>query len=113
MPARSLTARSGISYSYSAPPVGLVGGQITRIGAFHSGLLGVGIDEVIIPQLVKEITFPCGRGRDIGFTVTRTITAASFNQVTALIDAGGVNVIPWNVVCPTIPVIIIRGQINR
>ena len=46
------------------------------------------------------------------FTVIVTIASASFTQVTALISAGGVNAIPWNVVCYIIPAVIIRGQIG-
>ena len=46
------------------------------------------------------------------FTVIVTITSASFTQVTALISAGGVNAIPWNVVCYTIPAVNIRRQIG-
>jgi uncharacterized membrane protein YfcA len=40
------------------------------------------------------------------------IGAASFAQVTALIAAGGTNAIPWNLVCYTIPAVIIGGQIG-
>jgi uncharacterized membrane protein YfcA len=41
-----------------------------------------------------------------------TIAAASFTQVSALIAEGGANAIPWNLVCYTIPGVIIGGQIG-
>ena len=46
------------------------------------------------------------------FIVIVTIASASFTQVTALMAAGGSNAIPWNLVCYTIPAVIIGGQIG-
>jgi hypothetical protein len=46
------------------------------------------------------------------FTVIVTIASASFTQVTALMAAGGVNAIPWNLVVYTVPAVIIGGQIG-
>ena len=67
-PARSITARPGETYSYPAPRIGLVGGLNSSIGAFLTELLGAGIGEVIVPQLLKmESRSRGGRGRDIGF----------------------------------------------
>ena len=112
-PARSITAKSGETYSYAVPRVGLVGGMITSIGAFLTGLLGVGIGEVIVPQLVKRNHVPVAVAAATSvFTVIVTIASASFTQVMALISAGGVNAIPWNLVCYTIPAVIIGGQIG-
>jgi uncharacterized membrane protein YfcA len=73
----------------------------------------VGIGEVIIPQLVKRNHVPVAVAAATSvFAVIVTIASASFTQVTALISAGGVNAIPWNVVCYTIPAVIIGGQIG-
>jgi len=112
-PIRSVTARSGEVYSYHAPHQGLVGGIITSTGAFLTGLLGVGIGEVIMPQLVKRNRIPVAVAAATSvFTVIVTIASASFTQVASLIAAGGVNAIPWNLVCYTIPAVIIGGQIG-
>jgi uncharacterized membrane protein YfcA len=112
-PIRSVTARSGEIYSYHAPRQGLIGGIITGTGAFLTGLLGVGIGEVIMPQLVKRNRIPVAVAAATSvFTVIVTIASASFTQVASLIAAGGVNAIPWNLVCYTIPAVIIGGQIG-
>ena len=90
-----------------------MGGAITSVGAFLTGLLGVGIDEVIVPQLVKRNHVPVAVAAATSvFAVIVTIASASFTQITALIAAGGANAIPWNVVCYTIPAVIIGGQIG-
>jgi uncharacterized membrane protein YfcA len=110
---RTITAKSGETYKFPVPKVGIFGGLITSIGAFLTGLLGVGIGEVIVPQLVKRNRVPVAVAAATSvFVVIVTIASASFTQITALIAAGGVNAIPWNVVCYTIPAVIIGGQIG-
>lgn len=110
---RTVTAKSGQSYTYPVPRVGIVGSAITSLGAFLTGLLGVGIGEVIVPQLVKRNRVPVAIAAATSvFTVIVTIASASFTQITALISAGGINAIPWNLVCYTIPAVIIGGQIG-
>jgi uncharacterized membrane protein YfcA len=110
---RSITAQTGQTYTYNSPKVGALGGATTSTGAFLTGLLGVGIGEVIMPQLVKRNHFPVAVAAATSvFTVIVTIAAASFTQVTALIAAGGANAIPWNLVCYTIPAVILGGQIG-
>jgi len=112
-PVRTVTARDGRSYTYRAPRLGALGAAGTSIGAFLTGLLGVGIGEVIMPQLVKRNHVPVAVGAATSvFVVIVTIAAASFTQVMALIAAGGVNAVPWNLVCYTVPAVIIGGQIG-
>lgn len=66
-----------------------------------------------MPQLVKRNHVPVAVAAATSvFIVIVTIASASFTQVTALIAAGGVNAIPWNLVCYTIPAVIIGGQIG-
>ena len=86
---------------------------LTTVGGFLTGLLGVGIGEVIMPQLVKRnhVPVPVAAATSV-FIVIVTIASASFTQVTALMAAGGSNAIPWNLVCYTIPAVIIGGQIG-
>lgn len=110
---RTIVARTGQSYTYPVPRQGVIGGVITSTGAFLTGLLGVGIGEVIVPQLVKRNRVPVAIAAATSvFTVIVTIASASFTQVAALIAAGGANAIPWNLVCYTIPAVIIGGQLG-
>lgn len=112
-PVRTVTARDRQTYSYHTRRLGAVGGFMTTIGGFLTGLLGVGIGEVIMPQLVKRnhVPVPVAAATSV-FIVIVTIASASFTQVTALMAAGGSNAIPWNLVCYTIPAVIIGGQIG-
>lgn len=110
---RTITARDGNIYKYDKPKLGLLGVLSTGIGAFLTGLLSVGIGEVIMPQLVKRNRVPVAVAAATSvFTVIITIASASFTQVTALIAAGGINAIPWNLVVYTVPAVVIGGQIG-
>ena len=112
-PVRSVTGRDGRTYTYRKPRVGIFGAGATGVGGFLTGLLGVGIGEVIMPQLVKRNRIPVAVAAATSvFTVIVTIASASFTQVTALIAAGGANAIPWNLVVYTVPAVIIGGQIG-
>lgn len=112
-PVRSVTGRDGRTYTYRKPRVGAFGAGATGVGGFLTGLLGVGIGEVIMPQLVKRNRVPVAVAAATSvFAVIVTIASASFTQVTALIAAGGVNAIPWNLVAYTVPAVIIGGQIG-
>lgn len=112
-PIMSVTGRDGRTYSYRKPRLGVFGVGTTSLGGFLTGLLGVGIGEVIISQLVKRNRVPVAVAAATSvFTVIVTIASASFTQVTALITAGGVNAIPWNLVIYTVPAVIIGGQIG-
>lgn len=112
-PVRTIIARDQHTYTYRAPRQGVSGAAITGTGGFLTGLLGVGIGEVIIPQLVKRnhVPVPVAAATSV-FIVIVTIASASFTQVAALIAAGGGEAIPWNLVCYTIPAVIIGGQIG-
>ena len=89
-PVRTVTARDGHAYTYRAPRLGASGAGITGLGSFLTGLLGVGIGEVIMPQLVKRNHVPVAVAAATSvFTAIVTIASASFTQVAALVAAGG------------------------
>ena len=112
-PMRSVTGRDGRTYEYRKPRLGAFGAGMTGLGGFLTGLLSVGIGEVIMPQLVKRNRVPVAVAAATSvFTVIVTIASASFAQVTALMAGGGVNAIPWNLVVYTVPAVIIGGQIG-
>ncbi|MEE9195673.1 MAG: sulfite exporter TauE/SafE family protein [Alphaproteobacteria bacterium] len=109
---RELKARDGTTYRYTAPRQGL-GAAATGVGAFLTGMVSVGIGEVIMGQLVKRhrVPLPVAAATSV-LIVIATVTAASFTQVMALIAEGGVEAVPWNLVMYTIPGVIIGGQIG-
>ena len=109
---RELKARDGTTYRYTAPRQGL-GAAATGIGAFLTGMVSVGIGEVIMGQLVKRhrVPLPVAAATSV-LIVIATVTAASFTQVVALIAEGGIEAVPWNLVMYTIPGVIIGGQIG-
>ncbi len=109
----SVTAADGQTYNFRKPKQGVSVAATTSVGSFLTGLLGVGVGEVIMPQLVKRdhVPVPVAAATSV-FIVIVTIAAASFTQVSALIAAGGANAIPWNLVAYTIPGVIIGGQIG-
>ncbi len=109
---RTITGTDGTTYTYKAPRQGK-GAVATGIGGFLTGLLGVGIGEVVMPQLVKanKVPIPVAAATSV-FSVIVVIASASFTQISALIAQGGLNAVPWNVVVYTIPAVIIGGQIG-
>lgn len=109
---REITGRDGKVYRYRKPRHGR-GAIATSIGAFLTGLLSVGIGEVVMPQLSKRngVPIPVAAATSV-FVVIVTIAAASFTQISALIAAGGITAVPWHLVAYTIPGVIIGGQIG-
>lgn len=109
---RRIIARTGAIYEYPAPQQG-IGAVATAIGAFLTGLLGVGIGEVVVPQLIKRnaVPIPVAAATSV-FIVIVVVAAASITLVAVLIGQGGFASIPWNAVVYTIPGVIIGGQIG-
>ncbi len=109
---QTIVGRDGTEYSYSAPRQGK-GAIATGIGGFLTGLLGVGIGEVVMPQLAKrnKVPIPVAAATSV-FIVIVVVAAASFTQISALVAAGGLAAVPWNAVVYTIPAVIIGGQIG-
>ncbi|MGI9381670.1 MAG: sulfite exporter TauE/SafE family protein [Methyloligellaceae bacterium] len=109
---REIHARDGVVHRYRRPRIGPIGAMVTSVGAFLTGMLSVGIGEVVMPQLTK-------RGVPVGvaaatsvMAVIVTVALASFTQISKLIAEGGLSAVPWNLVCYTIPAVIIGGQIG-
>ncbi len=109
---RQLTDRTGTAYGYrfhrprkGAIPLGL--------GGFLTGLLSVGIGEVAMPLLIKRYRFPVPVAAATSILVVIvTVMLASFTHISTLIAEGGLSAVPWNLVCYTIPAVIIGGQIG-
>ena len=111
-PIISLTASDGATYTYNKPRQG-AGAIATGVGGFLTGLLGVGIGEVVMPQLAKRscVPIPVAAATSV-FVVIVVVAAASFTQISSLVAEGGLRAIPWNVVVYTVPAVIIGGQIG-
>ena len=109
---RTIVGRDKTVYRFRTPRQGN-GALATGMGGFLTGLLGVGIGEVVIPQLVKgnQVPIPVAAATSV-FVVIVVVATASFTQISALITQGGLNAVPWNVVIYTIPAVIIGGQIG-
>ena len=92
----------------AAPPPGdkLTDGAATAGGAFLTGLLGVGVGEVVLPQLSRDRPLPRAAGTSVA-VVAGTAAAAAVTQLAEL-DASEV---PWELVRYTIPGVILGGQI--
>ena len=109
---RTIVGQDKTVYRFPTPRQGN-GALATGMGGFLTGLLGVGIGEVVIPQLVKgnQVPIPVAAATSV-FVVIVVVATASFTQISALIAQGGLNAVPWNVVIYTIPAVIIGGQIG-
>ena len=111
-PIREVTDRTGHTYRYRQPRQGK-GAAATGIGGFLTGLLGVGIGEVVMPQLVKRnhVPVPVAAATSV-FIVIVVVASASFTQISALVAEGGMKAVPWNALVYMIPGVIIGGQIG-
>ena len=103
---------AGREYVYKIPEPGISGGLYTGIGAFLTGMVSVGIGEVIVPQLTKRgVPLPIAVAASVKIVIV-TAACASFTLIGQLISEGGFDAIPWNLVAYTIPGVLIGGQIG-
>ena len=109
---RSVTDRDGNTYYYHFhwPRKG---GALIGFGGLLTGALGVGIGEVTLPLLTRRyrVQIPVAAATSI-LVVIITVMSASFTQFSKLIQEGGINAVPWNLICYTVPAVIIGGQIG-
>ena len=109
---RSITDRDGNTYNYHFhwPRKG---GVLIGFGGLLTGVLGVGIGEVTIPLLARRyrVHIPVAAATSI-LVVIITVMSASFTQFSKMIQEGGINAVPWNLICYTVPAVIIGGQIG-
>jgi uncharacterized membrane protein YfcA len=122
---RRTTASDGTAYTYLKPKQGdWTSAGATFGGSGLTGLLGVGVGEVVLPQLVRGccMPLPVAAGTSVAVVVMTAFTAALVqfwtlaSQVGVSSDQGGlvqglVNVIPWSLVQFTVPGALIGGQV--
>ena len=114
--ARDHTAADGRVFTYLAPVRGSVGSSgATASGGILTGLLGVGIGEVVLPQLVRGscMPLPLAAGTSVATVVVTAAAAATLQFAALAADTGGdlSSAVPWNLVRWTIPGVLIGGQI--
>jgi len=109
---RTITDNEGTVYKYHLCHLGK-GRIFTGIGGFITGLMSVGIGEIVTPQLVKSCKMPVSVAAATSvFVIILTVAAASGTHIYALVSEGGVEAVPWHLVMYTIPGVIIGGQIG-
>ena len=109
---RNITDNDGNSFKYHLCHPGR-GKAFTGIGGLITGLMSVGIGEIVTPQLVKQCKMPVSVAAATSvFVIILTVAAASGTHIYSLISEGGVEAIPWNLVIYTAPGVVIGGQIG-
>lgn len=115
-PTASQLAASGERLTYLVPPKGSAGSSaLTGGGALLTGLLGVGVGECVLPQLLRAscMPLPLAAGTSVAVVVV-TAAAAATVQFASLAAAAGDDigaVVPWSLVAFTIPGVLLGGQL--
>lgn len=111
-PLIQLVDASGKQWTYYRPRLSGKDIAATGVGSFLTGMLSVGIGEVIVPQLTK-------RGVPVAVAVAAAVTIviitvafASFTLIGQVVAEGGWQAVPWHLVCYSIPGVLIGGQIG-
>lgn len=103
---------AGREYVYALPKLGMTGVLYTAIGSFLTGMVSVGIGEVIVPQLTKRgVPVAIAVAASVAIVIV-TVACASVTLIAKLVDEDGLNAMPWNLVAYTIPGVLIGGQIG-
>ena len=107
---RKLISKDGTIYKYSPYPIHL---SKTALGGFLTGLLSTGIGEMVMPQLLKkgQLPVPVAAATSV-LVVIGTFLAAALSHTASLVQSGGVDAVPWHLVCYTVPGVVIGGQIG-
>lgn len=122
---RRINTTDGTPYVYLAPKQGdWTSTGITAGGSGLTGLLGVGVGEVILPQLVRSccMPLPVAAGTSVAIVVLTALTAAvvQFLTLASIISSsspdkgilsGLIEVVPWSLVQYTIPGALVGGQV--
>lgn len=109
---RIVTDNTGTTFTYHLCHPGR-GRAFTGIGGFITGLMSVGIGEIITPQLIRSCKMPVSVAVATSvFVIIITVAVASGTHVYALISEGGLEAVPWHLVIYTAPGVIIGGQIG-
>ncbi len=97
---------------YSKPDIPRSDFVLSGVGAFLTGLVSVGIGEILISRLTKR-GIPVGIAAATSVAIVfATILFATITLVAQLIRDGGVGAVPWNLIVYEVPGVLIGGQIG-
>jgi len=109
---RGQPSRPNYDYQRSRPEIPASDFALTGVGAFLTGMVSVGIGEVIISRLTKR-GIPVGTAAATSVAIVMfTILLATATLITQLVRDGGIGAIPWNLICYEVPGVAIGGQIG-
>jgi uncharacterized membrane protein YfcA len=97
---RQPASRPNYDAPYRKPEIPKSDFFLAGVGAFLTGLVSVGIGEVIISRLTSVAI------------VFITILFATTTLVTQLVRDGGIGAVPWNLIVYEVPGVLIGGQIG-
>ena len=106
------TARPVYDAPYDRPEIPKSDFVLSGVGAFLTGLVSVGIGEILISRLTKR-GIPVGIAAATSVAIVfATILFATTTLVAQLIRDGGVGAVPWNLIVYEVPGVLIGGQIG-
>jgi len=106
------TARPNYDAPYDRPEIPKSDFFLGGVGAFLTGLVSVGIGEILISRLTKR-GIPVGIAAATSVAIVFvTILFATTTLVSQLIRDGGVGAVPWNLIVYEVPGVLIGGQIG-
>ena len=109
---RGQTSWPNYDYQSTRPEIPAGDFALAGVGAFLTGMVSVGIGEVIVSRLTKR-GIPVGTAAATSVAIVMfTILLATTTLVTQLVRDGGIAAIPWNLICYEIPGVAIGGQIG-
>lgn len=109
---KPLTGRPNYDQPYRQPNIPASDFILTGGGAFLTGLVSVGIGEVIVSRLTKR-GIPVGVAAATSVAIVFvTILLTTTTLITQLVRDGGIGAVPWNLICYEIPGVLIGGQIG-
>ena len=109
---RGQPSRPNYDYQSTRPEIPASDFALTGVGAFLTGMVSVGIGEVIISRLTKR-GIPVGTAAATSVAIVMfTILLATATLITQLVRDGGIAAIPWNLICYEVPGVAIGGQIG-
>ncbi len=109
---RVVKTRGGKEYRYKVCDQKR-GYLVTTAGCAMEGLVSVGLGELLMPNLVKrcKIPVPVSAATSV-FVIAVTVLSGSVTAILSLLQQGGVDAVPWNLVAYTVPGAVIGGQLG-
>jgi uncharacterized membrane protein YfcA len=107
---RRVVDSEGRHYAYAQPKLGIGARIATGIGAFLTGVVSVGIGEVVVPTLTRQrVPVAIAAATSVAVVIV-TAASASITLIAQIVSAGGA--VAWHLVAWTIPGVLIGGQIG-